>query len=58
MGVDDIVDKAKGMLGGDRGAEDLKEDAEEVKEDVTSDASMTDKAKESYEDVKDPGAPG
>lgn len=58
MGVDDIVDKAKGMLGGDRSAEDLKEDAEEVKDDVTSDASMTDKAKDVVEDVKDPGAPG
>jgi hypothetical protein len=58
MGVDDIVDKAKGMLGGDRSADDLKEDAEEVKDDATSDASMTDKAKEGYKDVKDPGAPG
>jgi hypothetical protein len=58
MGVDDIVDKAKGMLGGDRSAEDMKKDAEEVKDDVTSDDSMTDKAKDVYEDVKDPGAPG
>ncbi len=58
MGADDIVDKAKGMLGGDRSAEDLKEDAEEVKDTATSDQSMTDKAKEGYEEVKDPGAPG
>lgn len=58
MGVDDIVDKAKGMLGGDRSAEDLKEDAEEVKDDATSEGSATDKAKDVYEDVKDPGAPG
>lgn len=58
MGVDDIVDKAKGMLGGDRSAEDLKEDAEEVKDTATSDQSMTDKAKEGYEEIKDPGAPG
>jgi hypothetical protein len=36
----------------------MKEDAEEVKDDVTSDESMTDKAKDVYEDVKDPGAPG
>lgn len=58
MGVDDIVDKAKGMLGGDRSAEDLKEDAEEVKDTATSDESPTDKAKEGYEEIKDPGAPG
>jgi hypothetical protein len=58
MGVDDIVDKAKGMLGGDRSAEDLKEDAEEVKDTATSDESLTDKAKEGYEEIKDPGAPG
>ena len=58
MGVDDIVDKAKGALGGDRSAEDLKEDAEEVKDTATSDESLTDKAKEGYKDVKDPGAPG
>ena len=58
MGVDDIVDKAKGMLGGDRSAEDMKEDAGELKDTATSDESMTAKAKEGYEEVKDPGAPG
>jgi hypothetical protein len=46
------------MLGGDRSVEDLKEDAEEVKDTATSDQSLTDKAKEGYEEVKDPGAPG
>jgi hypothetical protein len=58
MGVGDLVDKAKGMLGGDRSAGDLKEDAEEVKGTATSDQSLADKAKEGYEEVKDPGAPG
>jgi hypothetical protein len=58
MGLDDMVDKAKGMLGGERSGEDLKEDAEEVKETATSDESMTEKAKEGYEEIRDPGAPG
>ena len=58
MGVGDIVDTAKGMLGGDRSAEDLKEDATEVKDTATSDESLGEKAKEGYQEVKDPGAPG
>jgi hypothetical protein len=58
MGLDDVVAKAKEMLGGKRSTDDLKEDAEEVKDTATSDASMTDKAKEGYEEAKDPGAPG
>jgi hypothetical protein len=58
MGLDDVIDKAKDMLGGDRSAEDMKTDAEEVKDTAMSDQSMTDKAKEGYEEVKDPGAPG
>jgi len=40
MGVGDLVDKAKGMLGGDRSAGDLKEDAEEVKGTAASDQSL------------------
>jgi hypothetical protein len=58
MGIDDIVEKAKNALGGDRDAEDVKEDAMEVKDTATSDESMTEKAKEGYEEIKDPGAPG
>ena len=58
MGLGDMVDKAKNALGGDRSAKDAKEDAMEVKDTATSDESMTDKAKEGYEEVKDPGAPG
>jgi hypothetical protein len=53
-----LVDKAKSLLGGDRSAEDMKKDAEEVKDTAMSDESTTDKAKEAYEEVKDPGAPG
>jgi hypothetical protein len=58
VGLDDMVDKAKGMLGGDRSTDDLKEDAMEVKDTATSDESMTEKAKEGYDEIKDPGAPG
>jgi len=53
-----LLDKAKGMLGGDRSADDAKKDVEEVKDTAMSDESMTSKAKEGYEEVKDPGAPG
>lgn len=58
MGLGDIVNKAKSALGGDRSAGDAKEDALEVKDTATSDESMTEKAKEGYEEIKDPGAPG
>jgi hypothetical protein len=58
MGLSDMVDKAKGMLGGDRSAKDAEKDAMEVKDTATSDESMTNKAKEGYEEVRDPGAPG
>jgi hypothetical protein len=58
MGLGDLVDKAKSMLGGNRSTDDLKTDAEEVKDVATSDESTTEKAKEGYEAVKDPGAPG
>ncbi|MBV9680268.1 MAG: hypothetical protein JO046_00640, partial [Solirubrobacterales bacterium] len=43
----------------DRGGTDaLKEDATEVKDDATEQGSLSDKAKDVTEDVKDPGAPG
>jgi hypothetical protein len=45
------------MLGGDRSAEDHKEDAEEVKDDVTSDESMTE-GERRLRGRQDPGAPG
>jgi hypothetical protein len=57
MGLDELTQKIKGLFGS-RSTDDMKEDAMEVKETVTSDASTTDKAKQAYEDVKDPGAPG
>lgn len=57
MGIDDLVNKAKELVG-DRDMESLKEDAEEVKDIVTGDGSITDKAKAAFEAVKDPGKPG
>jgi len=58
MGLGDIVNKAKGMFGGDRSAGDVKTDAAEVKNTAMSDESTTAKAKDAYGEVKDPGAPG
>lgn len=57
MGIDDLANKAKGVLGG-RDAESLKEDAAEVKEILTGEGSLMDKAKAAFEAIKDPGAPG
>jgi len=58
MGLEDIGDKAKEVVEQRGGADALKEDAMEVKDDVTQEGSMADKAKDVIEDVKDPGAPG
>jgi hypothetical protein len=57
MNLDQLTQKVKGLFGS-RSTDDMKQDAMEVKETATSDASVTDKAKKGYEDVKDPGAPG
>ncbi len=57
MGIDDLVNKAKDLIG-DRDAESLKTDAKEVKDIITGEGSVTDKAKAAFEAVKDPGAPG
>ena len=54
MNLDQLTQKVKGLFGS-RSTEDMKEDAMEVKDTATSDASTTDKAKQAYEDVKDPG---
>jgi hypothetical protein len=53
-----IVDKAKELFTRRGGADAAKQDAQEVKDVAQSDASMGDKAKEGFEAVKDPGAPG
>ena len=57
MGLEDIFGKAKEVVEQRGGVDALKEDAIEVKDDVTQEGSMADKAKDVIEDVKDPGAP-
>ena len=58
MGVEEFEDKVKKEVDDRGGTDALKEDATEVKDDVTEQGSMSDKAKDVVEDVKDPGAPG
>ena len=53
-----VIDKAKELFTRRGGAEAAKQDAQEVKDIAQSDAGMGDKAKEGFEAVKDPGAPG
>jgi hypothetical protein len=56
QGTADILNNAKDVVEDRGGAHALKEDAEEVKADVTQEASMTEKAQDVAEDIKDPGA--
>jgi hypothetical protein len=57
MGIGDMVDKAKAVVK-DRGGHDAaKEDATEAHKNVTQDASLQEKAKDTAEDIRDPGAP-
>jgi hypothetical protein len=58
MGVEEFEDKAKQEVKDRGGTDALKEDATELKDDVTEEASLRNKAKDVAEDVKDPGAPG
>jgi hypothetical protein len=58
MGLSDLLDRAKGIVQKRGGTEALKEDAQELKDIATSDASMSKKVKEGAEALKDPGAKG
>jgi hypothetical protein len=58
MGMEEFEDKVKQEIDDRGGTDALKEDATEVKDDVSEQGSLTDKAKDVLEDVKDPGAPG
>jgi hypothetical protein len=58
MGIEEFENKAKQEIEDRGGTDALKEDATEVKDDVTEEGSASDKAKDVFEDVKDPGAPG
>jgi hypothetical protein len=53
-----LMEKAKELFTRRGGTEAAKQDAQEVRDVAQSDASMGDKAKEGFEAVKDPGAPG
>ena len=50
--------QAKQMIDKRGGVESLEEDAKELKDIATGEGSVTDKAKEAFEAIKDPGAPG
>lgn len=53
-----VFSKLKEMVSRRGGTEGLKEDAEEVRDIARGEGSLTDKAKEAAEALKDPGAPG
>ena len=50
--------QAKQMIDKRGGVKSLEEDAKELKDVATGEGSVTDKAKEAIEAIKDPGAPG
>jgi hypothetical protein len=58
MDLSRLTSKAKELFTRRGGTEAAKEDAQELKDIARSDASLGDKAKEGFEAIKDPGAPG
>jgi hypothetical protein len=56
--LSDLTDKARAMFQKRGGTEAAKADAQELKDIHESEGSMTDKAKEAAEALKDPGAKG
>ena len=58
MNLGSLTAKAKELFTRRGGTEAAKEDAQELKDIARSDASLGDKAKEGFEAIKDPGAPG
>jgi hypothetical protein len=56
MGLSDLVNRAKDLVQKRGGSEALKADADELKDIAKSDASMSEKAKQSADALKDPGA--
>jgi hypothetical protein len=58
MDLNRLTSKAKDLFTRRGGTEAAKEDAQELKDIARSDASLGDKAKEGFEAIKDPGAPG
>ena len=55
---EEAMDKAKDVVDERGGTDALKTDAGEVKEAMTGDGSLKDRATEALDAVKDPGAPG
>jgi hypothetical protein len=53
-----LFDKAKRTVDQRGGVESVKEDAMELKDVAQGKGSLTDKAKDAAEAIKDPGAPG
>ena len=58
MDLGKLVDEAKELVEERGGVESLTEDAEELKDIATGDASVVDKAKAAAEAIKDPGEAG
>jgi hypothetical protein len=58
MDLGSLTSRAKELFTRRGGSEAAKEDVEELKDIARSDASMGDKAKQGFEAIKDPGAPG
>jgi hypothetical protein len=58
MDLSSLTSKAKELFSRRGGSAAAKEDAQELKDIARSDASIGDKAKEGFEAVKEPGAPG
>ena len=58
MGLMDLFKKGKDEMDKRGGVSAAMEDANELKDVATSDKSVTDKAKDAVDAVKDPGAPG
>jgi hypothetical protein len=56
--LSDLTSQAKNLFKKRGGTESLKEDAEELKDIAQGQGGAGDKAKEAFEAVKDPGAPG
>jgi hypothetical protein len=58
MDLSRLTSRAKDIFTKRGGTEAAKQDAQELKDIARSDASLGDKAKEGFEAIKDPGAPG
>lgn len=58
MDINKLTDQAKKLIDDRGGMDALKDDAMELKDIATGEASVTDKAKAAVDAIKDPGAAG